>query len=123
MAVMAFATLPKERITEGSGVFTLMRNFGASLFIAVIVVTVIRSTGTNYSMLTEFITPYNELMLMSGWPDAWSTGTLGGLVRLTEEVQRQAAMIGYVNAFYLMAASSAVAVPLAFLMRLPARVP
>lgn len=123
MAVMAFATLPKERITEGSGVFTLMRNFGASLFIAVIVVTVIRSTGTNYSMLTEFITPYNELMLMSGWPEAWNTGTLGGLVRLTEEVQRQAAMIGYVNAFYLMAASSAVAVPLAFLMRLPARVP
>lgn len=31
ITVMAFTTLPKHQIAEGSGVFTLMRNFGSSL--------------------------------------------------------------------------------------------
>ena len=38
MTVLAFATLPAHQITEGSGVFTLVRNFGASLYISVTVV-------------------------------------------------------------------------------------
>jgi len=39
------------------------------------------------------------------------------LLRLSNEIQRQAAMIGYVNAFYLMAVTAAAAVPLALLLR------
>jgi DHA2 family multidrug resistance protein len=38
MTVLAFATLPGHKITEASGVFTLVRNFGSSLYISVIVV-------------------------------------------------------------------------------------
>ena len=34
MTVMAFSTLPPHQVTEGSAVFTLMRNFGSSLFIS-----------------------------------------------------------------------------------------
>jgi MFS transporter, DHA2 family, multidrug resistance protein len=33
MTVLAFATLPAHQLTEGSGVFTLVRNFGSSLYI------------------------------------------------------------------------------------------
>jgi DHA2 family multidrug resistance protein len=116
MTVMAFATLPKQQITQGSGVFTLMRNFGSSLFISITVVALIRSTNSNYARLSEFLTPYNELMLMRGWPQAWDIETTTGLMRLGGEVQRQAAMIGYVNAFHLMAIVAAVAVPLSMLM-------
>ena len=36
MTMMAFATLPPHQITEGAGVFTLMRNFGSSLFISLV---------------------------------------------------------------------------------------
>jgi DHA2 family multidrug resistance protein len=36
---------------------------------------------------------------------------------LSNEIQRQAAMIGYVNAFYMMALTAAAAVPLALLLR------
>jgi DHA2 family multidrug resistance protein len=122
MTVMAFATLRRDQITEGSGVFTLMRNFGSSLFISITVVTLIRSTKISYAALTEFLTPYNKLMLMPNWPEAWDVETTRGLLRLANEVQRQAAMIGYVNAFYLMAAAAVVAIPLAALMRRAARV-
>ena len=38
-------------------------------------------------------------------------------MRLTNEIQRQAGMIGYINAFYLIAFTAAAAVPLVWLMR------
>ena len=48
---------------------------------------------------------------------SWSTETLPDLAKLAREVNRQAAMIGYINAFYLFSITAAVAVPLAFLLR------
>lgn len=123
MAVLAFATLPAHQITEGSGVFNLMRNFGSSLFISITVVTVIRSTNANYARLSEYLTPYNELMLMWRWPEAWNIDTTHGLIRLGDEVQRQATMIGYVNSFYLMALVATAAIPLAVLLRNPSARP
>ena len=40
----------------------------------------------------------------------WSTESLQGLSRLAKEINRQAAMIGYVNAFALYTATSAAAI-------------
>ena len=115
MTVMAFSTLPPGQVTEGSSVFTLMRNFGSSLFISIVVLVVSRSTASNYSRLTEVITPYNKSL--SDLPPQWSLDNLGGLLNLSNEVLRQAAMIGYLNAFYLMALVSLAATPLAVFMR------
>ena len=117
MAVMAFATLPAHQITEGSAVFTLVRNFGSSLFISISVLMLVRSTASNYARMTEFISPYNPVLVYPGLPGNWNVETVTGLQRLSNEIQRQAAMIGYLNAFYLMAVVAAAAVPLAFLMR------
>ena len=103
MTVMAFSTLPPRQVTEGSAVFTLMRNFGSSLFISIAVLTVSRSTASNYSRMTEFITPYNKSLSMPGLPPQWSLESPGSLQNLSNEILRQAAMIGYLNAFHLMA--------------------
>lgn len=117
MTVLAFATLPGHQLTEASGVFTLVRNFGSSLYISVTVVLLVRSTATNYSRLTELISPYNKALAFPGLPAAWDIDSVGGLMRLAGEIQRQALMIGYVNSFYLLAVTAAVGVPLALLMR------
>ena len=117
MTVMAFSTLPKHQATEGSAIFTLMRNFGSSMFISLTVLVLVRSTATNYARLTEFVNPYNRTMSFPDLPAAWSLDTLAGLARLSNEVQRQAAMIGYVNAFYLMGFTALLSVPLACLLR------
>lgn len=117
MTVMAFTTLPKHQITEGSAVFTLMRNFGSSLFISMAVLVLVRSTSINYSEMMEFISPYRRAMAVSGLPAPWDPETATGLSRIAHEVQRQAAMIGYVNAFYLMAITGFLSVPLAFLLK------
>ncbi|TMJ74188.1 MAG: multidrug efflux MFS transporter [Alphaproteobacteria bacterium] len=121
MTMMAFATLPAHQITEGAGVFTLMRNFGSSLFISLSILVLVRSTSTNYARMTEFITPYQKMLMLQGLPEPWNPETASGLLRLSNEIQRQAAMIGYVNAFYMMAFTAAAAVPLACLLRSAAR--
>jgi len=117
MTVLAFATLPAGQLTEASGVFTLVRNFGSSLFISLSIALLVRSTAANYSRMVEFINLFNGAFKGPAMPDAWNIGTTGGLMRLTNEVQRQASMIGYINAFYLIALTAAVAVPLVWLMR------
>jgi DHA2 family multidrug resistance protein len=117
MTVMAFSTLPPRQVTEGSSVFTLMRNFGSSLFISVAVLVVSRSTASNYSRMTEYITPYNKTLVMPGLPSQWSLDGAASLQTLSNEILRQAAMIGYLNAFYLMAFAALAAMPLAAFMR------
>jgi MFS transporter, DHA2 family, multidrug resistance protein len=117
MTVMAFTTLPPHQITEGSAVFTLMRNFGSSLFISLSVLVLVRSTSINYARLTEFITPFNSAAAFPLLPPSWDPSTAGGIARLSNELQRQAAMIGYINAFTMLAFTAAAAVPPALLMR------
>jgi DHA2 family multidrug resistance protein len=116
LTVMAFSTLPPRQVTEGSAVFTLMRNFGSSVFISICVLVVSRSTAANYSRMTEFITPYNKALVVPGLPAQWSLENVGSLLSLSNELMRQAAMIGYVNAFYLIAFAALAAVPLAGFM-------
>ena len=117
MTVLAFATLPRHQITEGAAVFTMMRNFGSSLFISLAVMVLVRSTSMNYARMTEFLTPYREPLFYPSLPTQWNLDTASGLMQAANEVQRQAAMIGYVNAFHVMAWTAALAVPLACLLR------
>lgn len=119
MSVLAFATLPKAKITEGMAIFHLLRNFGSSLFISLSVVLLVRSTAASYSGLTEAISPFNKVLGFPGVVGLWNLESSGGLLSVANELQRQAAMIGYINAFYLFALTAALAVPLAFLMRKP----
>lgn len=117
MTVLTFATLPRDQLTEGTAVFTLVRNFGSSIFVSITVLMLVRSTATNYARLTEFIMPYNKALTYPGLPDAWNLETLTGLTRLSREILRQAAMLGYINGFYLMAMVAAAALPLVLLLR------
>lgn len=117
MSVLAFATLDKGRITDGMSVFHLVRNFGSSLFISISIVLLVRSTAANYSTFTEHISPFNKVLAYPGSVGLWNLENQGGLLALAGELQRQAAMIGYINAFYLFAFTAAISVPVAFLMR------
>jgi len=121
MTMLAFATLPQQQITEGAAVYTMMRNFGSSLFISLSILVLVRSTTSNYARMTEFISPFQKVFMLQGLPPLWDPETAVGLSRLANEIERQAAMIGYVNAFYMMACTAAAAVPLACLLRVAAR--
>jgi DHA2 family multidrug resistance protein len=98
-------------------VFHLLRNIGSSLFISLAFAMVVQSTGANFSRMTEMVTPYNRAMNLPWAAGAWTMDTMPGLARLVREVNRQAAMIGYLNAFSLYTVTSVAAIALVWLAR------
>ena len=121
MTVLTFATLNPAYTTDGTAVYHLLRNFGSSLFISVSLTLVVHSTATNQANLTALLTPFNEALSYPALLGAWDPENAIGLMAIAGEVRRQAAMIGYLNAFQLFALISALAIPFVWLFRVPGR--
>jgi DHA2 family multidrug resistance protein len=117
LSVVTFSTLAPAHVPEGTAIFHLLRNIGSSIHISLSITLVIRATKLNYAAMVEFISPYNETFDLPWARGAWGTGSLEQLKALSTETQRQATMIGYLDAFYLFAVTAALAVPLVFLIR------
>jgi DHA2 family multidrug resistance protein len=119
MTMVAFATLAPQDRAEASSVFHLLRNIGSSFFISLSIAEIVRTSGANYSRMTEMITPYNTTLAMPGLTGAWTFDTVPGLAKVANEIARQSAMIGYLNAFMMYTVTSALAVGFALMVRRP----
>jgi DHA2 family multidrug resistance protein len=117
LTVMTFGSLESRHLAEAMSLFHLLRNIGSSLFISLSVAEIIRSGAMNYSRMTEMISPYNRALSLPDSMGGWSIETIPGLMTLTKEIGRQAAMIGYLNAFGMYTAASGCAILLVFLAR------
>lgn len=121
MAVVTFATLDPRFIPQGSAVFHLLRNIGSSVFISMSVAVVLRGMRVNYVEMSGNLSPFNEALQLPQVMGHWSTETLPGLAAISAEIQRQALMIGYTNAFYFFTVTSVATIPLVLLLRVPKR--
>lgn len=122
MTVLAFSTLPPPLVVQGSAVFNLLRNFGSSLFISLSVLVLVRTTAENYAGLTAAISSLDVALNFSRLADGLASDNTRSLTALQAEIQRQAAIGGYLNAFVMSALVAAVALPLAWMFRVPKRV-
>src|SRR5204863_8964422 len=91
-------------------------NIGSSFFISICVTEIVRATGTNYAYMVEMITHYSRPLALPWVTGGWDAESVGGLARLSKEINRQAAMLGYINAFGFYTLCSALAVPLILLI-------
>ena len=110
LTVMTFGDLTIRDTPEGMSVFHLLRNIGSSLFISLSVTEILRSGTMNYSRMMEMLSPYNRALLWPSTMGGWDMETAQGLARLSREVDRQAAMIGHLNAFGMYMAVSGIAI-------------
>ena len=117
LSVVAFSTLDDKLMAEGTAFFHLIRNYGSSIFIALNVMVVLRTTKVNYSEMSEVATPYTERLAYPGIQENLNLDTLTGLVSLAQEIGIQAAMIGYLNSFILYALGAILPIPLLLLIR------
>src|SRR5258708_39262581 len=62
------------------------------------------------------VNPFNRSLLLPWVTGAWDTQTVTGLAKLSKEIGRQAAMLGYINAFGLYTLASALAIPLVLMV-------
>jgi DHA2 family multidrug resistance protein len=116
LTLVTFSTTSPANLAEGTAVYHLLRNIGSSFFISICVAEIVRSTGANYGRLIELINPYNKTLTMPWVTGAWDVDSVKGLAQLSKEINRQAAMIGYINAFGLFTLASALAVPMIVLI-------
>jgi DHA2 family multidrug resistance protein len=117
ITAVAFGTLEAKHYAEASAVFHLLRNIGSSFFISLSIAEIVRTSGANYSRMTEMITPYNRALTMPGLTGAWTFDTVPGLARVAKEIARQSMMIGYLNAFTMYTVTSALAVVFVLMVR------
>ena len=77
----------------------------------------VRTTQVNYADLVTYVNPFNELLGYETVTGLWSTDTLAGLRALRGEINRQAQMIAFNNAFLLYAVTCFGVIPIVFLWR------
>lgn len=115
MAVLAFSTLPGSLLTQGNAMFALVRMLGSSIFISMTLLVFTHSVAEATVNLTSYITALRVEALLPWTTTYGGLGSVATYDRLANEVQRQAGMIGYINAFHLMTIITICAAPLAFL--------
>ena len=117
ISIVAFSTLPKKLVADGTAFFHLLRNLGSSVHISLSVAVVIHSAKASYAGLTEHVSEFNEVWSLPWVTGAWRLDSVVSLAALSGELTRQASMIGYINSFYFFSATALMVLPLILLVR------
>ncbi|HVY43098.1 MAG TPA: DHA2 family efflux MFS transporter permease subunit [Hyphomicrobiaceae bacterium] len=123
LQVIAFATLPAEMRTDGTALFSLMRNVGSSIGISVTSFLLTQNTQIMHAQIADSVTPFNRMLQTGGAYLLWNTAARPGVAALNAEVTRQASIIAYVNDFKFMLLISLPTVLLLLLMQRPSTPP
>lgn len=119
LSTITFATLPRQILTQGTAIFSLMRNLGGSVGIAMVVALLVENTQTVHSRLVEQLRPDNPLAQLPYLSAPYSLTVPAGIAALNNEVTRQATMVAYLNNFKLMMLIVIAVLPLLLLLRNP----
>ncbi|MDO8289856.1 MAG: DHA2 family efflux MFS transporter permease subunit [Parvibaculum sp.] len=123
LTTICFATLPAHLRTDGTSIYSLLRNVGSSVGISTAVALVATYTQINHANMVERMDPTNPIFRPEAMPAGLALNTPMGLAFLNGEVTRQAAAIAYLNDFRLMMYMTALIIPLVYLMRNPTMTP
>ena len=123
LSTVTFSTLPRQILTQGTAIFSLMRNLGGSIGISVVEALLAENTQIVHSRLVEHLRPDNPLAQAPYLMPPFSLTTPAGVAALNAEATRQAAMVAYIDDFKLMMIIMIVTLPLLLLLRRPGSVP
>ena len=130
LSATAISHIPKHKMGNATAIFNLMRNIGGSFGVALMTTFVARRSQFHQVRLAEHVSAYDlktqqMLQQMKAWfmsrgSDA-TTATKQSLAGLYGLVQRHAAMMSFVEAFWIMCLIFLCVVPLVALMANPRR--
>jgi DHA2 family multidrug resistance protein len=128
LTTIAMDPIPRERMGNATSLFSLMRNLGGSIGIAVTGTLLARKQHAFAAVLGEHVTPYTDTArqafenlrggFLAGGADP-VTATQKAYATLSGLIQRQAAMVSFVELFRLLGMTFIVLLPLVLLMRRP----
>ena len=122
----AYAFVPPEKSNAASALINLGRNMGGSVGIATATTLLARRSQFHQHVLVGHLTPLDPayqhglgatagLLAAQGTAGAQSVAQAQGF--LYGQLQRQAAMMAFVDAFWIMAVASVLSIPLALLLK------
>jgi len=117
LSTLTFATLAPRYRNEGTAMFSLMRNIGASIGISAVITLLAHNTQVNRADMAASATPFRAGMQPPFLPHAWDWNTEAGVMAFSGEVNRQAATIAYLNDFTFMMWTTLAVAPLLLLLR------
>src|SRR5919198_6113748 len=128
LTTVSFDPIERERTGNATSIFNLMRNIGASFGIASVTTIVARQSQTHFNVLGRHVNIYDlksqqtfeaiRRAFMARGSDAVSA-TRPAYAALFGMVQRQASMLSFLDAFWILGAVFAAMLPLLLLMRRP----
>jgi DHA2 family multidrug resistance protein len=126
--VSAFAFVPKEKTNMGTGIINLARNVGASVGIATVTTLLERRTQVHESQLMEHVNVYSaayrntlnglHTVFVSGGKSA-ADATVRAQAMIGGMVQKQAAMLAFVDNFKLLGVVFLVVIPILLMLKRP----
>jgi DHA2 family multidrug resistance protein len=131
---VSYIGVPQTKNNDVSGMMNLARNIGGSVGIAFLTTFIARQSQRHQTFLIEHVTPFSQTYrsTLQGLANSLTAGGISAAdsleiarARLYEEVQRQAAVLSYVDLLSWMAVAAACITPLVFLLRrnVPGRAP
>ena len=121
LSAVAFATLAPDLRNDGTPIFSLLRNIGSSVGISVVQAMLTSGTARAHAELASDITAGN--LGFQTLPGAVNPATQAGLGILNGLIDRQAAMMAYLDDFRFMLALTVISLPLLLLIRKPKPAP
>jgi DHA2 family multidrug resistance protein len=121
LGTVAFGTLPPALRTQGTGLFNLMRNIGASIGISMMGYLLVRNSAVTQAGLVEHVTPFRQVIRDHG--QQLGLAIPGGRAALAQLVTAQAESVAFIDNFKLMMFVSLLAIPLVMLVQRPRRPP
>jgi DHA2 family multidrug resistance protein len=113
---IGLATLPAALRTEGTAMWTLIRNLGSSIGVSVMIANLSNKTILMHARLAESVTPFNQA-LADPAAAMLDPSTETGRALLENMMTQQAAIIAYGNDFKLMLLITLIAFPALLLIK------
>ncbi len=115
--ITSFATLPPQLRTDGSSLLNLARSLGASVGISITTILLAANIQRGHEEIGGHVTGATLSNFDLAAADRYQSAADVALQMIDLEVNRQAAMVAYVDDYYLMMWLAMAAVPLVLFMR------
>ncbi len=112
-----FSSLPIALRTEAMAFFSLVRSVAGSIGISVVTTFLARNIQASHSSLAEHANIFNRTLNDPAVHGIWNLHTPAGLAALDAEINRQAAMIAYIDDFKMMMIAMLATAPLLLFLK------
>ena len=119
LSTSTFATLEAHMRSQGTAIFSLVRNIGSSIGISLVQFLLVRNTVIAHASLVERATYANPAWNNPAVASAYDFHTPAGVAALDSMITQQATMIAYIDDFWLMCILSVAVLPLVLLLKPP----